>query len=106
MMLGLASHEPHFSLLREEVKFGKMANNKRPTTAEETTFHLLHLSLFREYLDAEFGPLRVSYKYRTFVNCVIVLLVHLVVWWMFFIFSCDAIKQNDSEKCCKTSFRL
>ena len=24
-MLGLSSHEPHFSLLREEVKFGKAA---------------------------------------------------------------------------------
>ena len=59
MMLGLASHEPHFSLLREEVRFGKQANSKRPTTAEETTFHLLHLSLFREYLDAEFASVKV-----------------------------------------------
>ncbi|XP_072036606.1 5'-3' exoribonuclease 1-like [Amphiura filiformis] len=58
IMLGLASHEPHFSLLREEVRFGKQANSKRPTTAEETTFHLLHLSLFREYLDAEFSAVR------------------------------------------------
>jgi len=29
MMLGLASHEPHFSLLREEVKFGGKQKGKR-----------------------------------------------------------------------------
>ncbi|XP_060069308.1 5'-3' exoribonuclease 1-like [Ylistrum balloti] len=57
MMLGLSSHEPHFSLLREEVKFGKK-DSKKPSTPEETTFHLLHLSLFREYLDFEFSALK------------------------------------------------
>ena len=31
----------------------------RPATPEETTFHLLHLSLFREYLDFEFSALKV-----------------------------------------------
>ena len=29
MMLGLASHEPHFSLLREEVRFGGKNQQKR-----------------------------------------------------------------------------
>ncbi|XP_071945753.1 5'-3' exoribonuclease 1-like [Antedon mediterranea] len=58
MILGLITHEPHFSLLREEVRFGKQAEKKRPTSAEETTFHLLHLSLLREYLDAEFSDLK------------------------------------------------
>lgn len=56
IMLGLSSHEPHFSLLREEVRFGKAA--KRTTKPEKTTFHLLHLSLFREYLDWEFSELK------------------------------------------------
>ncbi|KAK7476098.1 hypothetical protein BaRGS_00032652 [Batillaria attramentaria] len=59
IMLGLTSHEPHFALLREEVRFGgKKDRNKRPATPEETTFHLLHLSLMREYLDYEFSPLK------------------------------------------------
>ncbi|XP_033763186.1 5'-3' exoribonuclease 1-like isoform X1 [Pecten maximus] len=58
MMLGLSSHEPHFSLLREEVKFGGKKDAKKPSTPEETTFHLLHLSLFREYLDFEFSALK------------------------------------------------
>ena len=58
VMLGMASHDPHFSLLREEVRFGGKKNaaaNKRTPTPEETTFHLLHLSLLREYLEHEFG---------------------------------------------------
>lgn len=57
IMLGLSSHEPHFSLLREEVRFGKK-NQKRTTSPEETTFHLLHLSLMREYLGYEFSPVK------------------------------------------------
>lgn len=56
IMLGLTSHEPHFALLREEVRFGK--KSKRITKAEQQTFHLLHLSLLREYLEFEFGVLK------------------------------------------------
>ncbi|TST47708.1 5'-3' exoribonuclease 1 [Bagarius yarrelli] len=65
IMLGLTSHEHHFSLLREEVRFGGKKNQKRITAPEETTFHLLHLSLLREYIDYEFSPLkeRISFVY-------------------------------------------
>lgn len=63
MMLGLCTHEPHFSLLREEVKFGRK-DTKRITVPEEITFFLLHLSLFREYLELEFAP--VKYNLRNF----------------------------------------
>uniref|UniRef100_A0A674NXE1 5'-3' exoribonuclease 1 n=1 Tax=Takifugu rubripes TaxID=31033 RepID=A0A674NXE1_TAKRU len=55
IMLGLTSHEPNFSLLREEVRFGGKKSQKRITAPEETTFHLLHLSLMREYIDYEFS---------------------------------------------------
>jgi len=60
LMLGLCTHDPHFSLLREEVKFGgkKSQASKRTPTPEETTFHLLHLSLLREYIDYEFQDLK------------------------------------------------
>ncbi|XP_041954750.1 5'-3' exoribonuclease 1 isoform X1 [Alosa sapidissima] len=58
IMLGLTSHEPHFSLLREEVRFGGKKSQKRITAPEETTFHLLHLSLMREYIDYEFSDLK------------------------------------------------
>lgn len=62
IMLGLTSHEPHFALLREEVRFGKQS--KRLTRPEQQTFHLLHLSLMREYIDFEFGSLKPSLHFR------------------------------------------
>ncbi|XP_053315450.1 5'-3' exoribonuclease 1 isoform X2 [Spea bombifrons] len=58
IMLGLTSHEVHFSLLREEVRFGGKKNQKRVSAPEETTFHLLHLSLMREYIDYEFSSVK------------------------------------------------
>ena len=57
-MLGLTTHQPHFSLLREEVRFGRQA--KRSTKPEQQTFHLVHLSLLREYIEMEFHSLRVN----------------------------------------------
>lgn len=57
IMLGLCSHELYFSLLREEVKFGKKTQ-KRIMSPEETTFHLLHISLLRDYLSHEFSPVK------------------------------------------------
>ena len=70
VMLGLCTHDPHFSLLREEVRFtGKKTTggNKRTVTPENTTFHLLHLSLMREYIDHEFsglkGPNKLPFEY-------------------------------------------
>lgn len=53
IMLGLLSHDPHFCLLREEVKFGPKRNSKNKG-AEGTNYYLLHLTLMREYLDLEF----------------------------------------------------
>ncbi|XP_061492908.1 5'-3' exoribonuclease 1 isoform X2 [Rhineura floridana] len=65
IMLGLTSHEPHFSLLREEVRFGGK-KSQRVCAPEETTFHLLHLSLMREYIDYEFSPVKdkISFTYE------------------------------------------
>ncbi|KAF8635064.1 hypothetical protein AX15_000556 [Amanita polypyramis BW_CC] len=54
IMLGLLSHDPHFCLLREEVKFGPATRKKGSTSLESINFYLLHLSLMREYLDLEF----------------------------------------------------
>ena len=41
-----------------QVKFGGKKNEKRVTTPESITFHLLHLSLMREYLGMEFESLK------------------------------------------------
>ncbi|XP_076269715.1 5'-3' exoribonuclease pacman [Rhynchophorus ferrugineus] len=65
IMLGLCTHEPHFSLLREEIKYGKKSS-KRDSVPEEITFFLLHLSLMREYIELEFQPVKdklVNFKF-------------------------------------------
>ncbi|KAF2357382.1 putative 5-3 exonuclease [Trinorchestia longiramus] len=72
LMLGLTSHDPHFALLREEVKFGgRKEASKRTTTAEETTFHLLHLSLLREYINYEFEEISDKLPFKYDLECII-----------------------------------
>ncbi|KAI0091131.1 exonuclease II [Irpex rosettiformis] len=56
IMLGLLSHDPHFCLLREEVKFGP-SKGKGKQSLESINFYLLHLTLMREYLDLEFNDI-------------------------------------------------
>ncbi|KAK4879546.1 hypothetical protein RN001_007692 [Aquatica leii] len=63
IMLGLCTHEPHFSLLREEVRFGKKSN-KRKNIPEQINFFLLHLSLMREYLELEFYSIKESLTFE------------------------------------------
>ncbi|GAA5869902.1 hypothetical protein JCM16303_001836 [Sporobolomyces ruberrimus] len=58
IMLGLLSHDPHFCLLREEVTFGPRGGKGKTKSLESQNFFLMHLSLFREYLDLEFSSLR------------------------------------------------
>ena len=72
-MLGMATHEPHFSLLREEVKFGK--NQKKQASVDTITFHLLHLSILREYLYYEFCSIKVIYD----VQCMYILVTFSTV---------------------------
>ena len=61
IMLGLVTHEPHFTLLREIVKFGMQGGNDNKNAlktvirfTKESDFQLLHLSVLREYLHIEF----------------------------------------------------
>jgi 5'-3' exoribonuclease 1 len=51
VMLGLATHEPNFCLLREEVLTERA---RRGIPLGKETFWVLHLAMFREYLQIEF----------------------------------------------------
>ncbi|XP_050079463.1 5'-3' exoribonuclease 1 [Anopheles maculipalpis] len=61
IMLGLCTHERYFSLLREEVKFGK--NDKKTSILQDIRFYLLHLTLLSEYLELEFASIRDRLKF-------------------------------------------
>lgn len=67
IMLALASHEPHFSLLREDVLTKQKKGNRTKITGEtqqgDLEFHLFHLSLVREYLDLEYSKLPLPFPY-------------------------------------------
>lgn len=61
IMLGLVTHEPHFTLLREIVNFGFSGNSNSKNAlktvmrfTKESDFQLLHISVLREYLQIEF----------------------------------------------------
>lgn len=71
IMLGICSHEPHFALLREEIVYGKRQSQKRLNVPEEITFHLLHLSLLREYLELEFQALKRTISFEFNVDNII-----------------------------------
>lgn len=84
IMLGLLSHDPHFCLLREEVKFGPASKKKGGNgryvhkflsqlyiscysclfSLDSINFYLLHLSLMREYLDLEFREIEPTLPFK------------------------------------------
>lgn len=72
IMLGLASHEPHFVLLREEVDFtggrggkkgGSQTTKEIKKQVEQDKWELLHLSALRQYLHLEFSTLNLGFGY-------------------------------------------
>lgn len=57
MMLGLVSHVPHFTLIREKMRFSKRGRKipkLRGVSSDADEFHLLEISLLRDMLYLEF----------------------------------------------------
>lgn len=58
MMLGLVAHVPHFTLLREKIRFGRKGVRKVPkmrgTSSDAEEFNLLEIALLRDMLYIEF----------------------------------------------------
>ncbi|UJR23506.1 hypothetical protein I4U23_026504 [Adineta vaga] len=80
IMLGLVTHEIHFALLREEVKYGSKKVSKI-LAPEEITWHLFHTCLLRNYIDLEFRSMRENLKIKYDLECVIddwILMAYLV----------------------------
>lgn len=55
IILALCTHEVHFVILREEVKF---TSSTKMTSFEEIRFILLYVNLLREYIELDFYELQ------------------------------------------------
>ena len=57
IMLGLATHEAHFTILREQVFAARGENKVADSGYFDKPLQLLNVSVLREYLQFEFAPL-------------------------------------------------
>ncbi len=65
-MLSLLTHEPHFTIIREEHVVRKQKNGgvQRLELSKTSNFQLIYVSLLREYMMLEYKPLAAKMKMK------------------------------------------
>lgn len=65
-MLGLSTHIPYVSIIRESMTYGREAAPAAKREYEEPDFQIIYLNMVREYMDLEFSKMKDSMKHLTY----------------------------------------
>lgn len=62
IMLGLSTHIPYVSIIREKINFTDKISPAAKREVEEQSYQLIYLNVLKEYMDLEFRELKPKFK--------------------------------------------